>query len=917
MYKPLLILALVLGFSWTAQSQTVLEDFEDGGKLTWSPGDIEFAIVANPEDTTGRNASANVGQYKRFASPFANARADLDAPLDLSTNNQFSIQINGVAPGTVTLKLEGGDGSQNIEETKVIPNGTTGRWLTYEFDFSAAASADILDRIVVFFNITDGADTSTFFFDNLTVGPAGPCTGVASDPTIIDDFECQRNVPIGVPGLDDITIVENPDSDGNPSTTVARYRDTLGAFHALVYSNFNAFDLSENNQIGIKLWAPIAGRLLVKLEGGTSQAVEVGVDIPESDLMMWKEYTIDFSDQADRNHTRLVFFINAGVAAGENEIYFIDDITLTPKPEAPALEDFEDGARLSWMPLNDDMATHGMFNGVIENPAPDAVNDSPNIGSYTRASSNFSTLSAVLPNGIDLVGNPQLNLDVWAPAGATTVTLQLQSGLEGARSVEVPLTTNEAWETLSFDFSASENITDFGEVRILFDPNTDGTGTYFFDNLLQGESTVDACAGVEPIATFVDDFDCQRNIPTNTGDLAVIRNPDESPENNSLNVGQYTDPFDAFSALVYNFETPIDLSTNNQLFVQIWSPEIVPLGFKLEDSEGGAPPVEIVTNVTATESWVTYQIDFSDQAGTDFRRLVIFFNFGEVQTEQLVYFIDNIEFRRAPFTNDCVADFERPDLTLADWNYFANGDLGGAQPMVVENPDQSGINTSATVLAFEENVTDGDAGGVQPFAGAFTRPDAPIQLVPGMKSATMKVWMPVAGSFVFKVEGGIDGAPNSGDRFADYTTPMEWQELTFDFSVTQNGDPIPDGSQYGTLTIIPNFDVEPDMVLTHYIDDIAFAGGSCVTTSIFQPIEVEQLKVAPNPAGDYLQVFGTNEVHFLQIHNTLGQPVRTVQLVGQVPQAELDLSGLQTGMYVLTAYGANGQLIANSTFLKR
>ncbi len=904
MYRPLLIIALCLCFSWSAQSQTVLEDFEDGGKLTWMPLDgVYNGIVANPEDTTGRNPSPNVGSFKRGGAPFSLMLTDLDQPLDLSTNNQFSLQVNAEEATSVTLKLEGGDGSQNIEFTRNIPVGTQGRWVTYEFDFSAASAADMLDRVVIFFNIANDSDTSTYLFDNLIAGPAGPCTGVAADPAIIDDFECQRNIPVAVPGLDDITIVDNPDTDGNPSTTVARYRDTLGRFHALVYDNGSGIDLSNRNQVCLRVWAPVEGILLVKLEGGTSAPAEL--QVPITDLMQWKDYCVDFSDQFDRNHTRLVFFFNFENDAGENEIYFLDDIRLEAKPEVPALEDFEDGANLSWMPLNGDQATHGTFDGVIANPAPDDVNGSANIGSYTRAATNFSTLSAVLPSGIDLMDNPQINLDVWAPAGSAKVSMSLVSALEGIKTVEADLSTTEAWETLNFNFSEFNNITDFTEVQILFDPNTMGTDTYFFDNLQQGESTVDACAGVDSIPNVVDDFDCQRNIPTGTAELDVIRNPDPTAANSSTFVGQYTDPSDEFSALVYNFDTPIDLTTFNQVAAQIWSPAQVPLGFKLEGSQTGASDVEIVTNVETVDEWVTYQIDFSGAVGGAYTRLVIFFNFGQVQTEQLVYFIDNIEFRRAPFVNTCVSNFEEPELKLEGWNYFANGDFDGTPIAFIANPAPDAVNMTDSVAVFEE------ASNGETFAGAFADPVAPIVMEAGAKVVTLKVWMPVAGQFVLKLERPLDGATNIGDVIADYTTPNAWQELTFDFS------PVEDGARYERVTIIPNFGVTPDMALTHYFDELAVGTGSCATTSIFEPIRVDRLEIGPNPADNFLRVFNTQDVHHLQILNTLGQPVRHIQLVGQVPQTELDLSGLQTGMYVLTAYDARGQLIANSTFIKK
>ena len=85
------------------------------------------------------------------------------------------------------------------------------------------------------------------------------------------------------------------------------------------------------------------------------------------------------------------------------------------------LEDFEDGASMDWASLGDP-AVFGMFNGVVGNPATDAVNESANVGDYTKGSSQFGGLKATLPTGFTLEQFPQLNLHVYAPAGATSAT---------------------------------------------------------------------------------------------------------------------------------------------------------------------------------------------------------------------------------------------------------------------------------------------------------------------------------------------------------------------------------------------------------------------------------------------------------------------------------------------------------------
>lgn len=885
---------------FSLQAQVVLEDFEGGADLPWNALDGTYdGVVENPAQD-GLNTSVDVGSYtKSGMSAFSLFLADLPAPLDLSTNNQFSIQIYAGAPTRILMKLEGT--GEAIELIKNI--ATANVWRTYTFDFSAAAGFTTINRIILFFDPGVEASADTYLFDNIIASPAGDCAGTVMDPTVIDDFECQRNATYGLPGFDDVAVVDNPDASGiNISAQVGEYTDREGEFHAMVIDYNSAIDLSVNNNLCIKVWAPVAGNLLFKLEGGISPAVERSVPVTET--MAWREYCVNFSDQAAANFEQIVFFFNAG-QNGDGDIYYIDDITLTPPPPAEALEDFEDGVNLGWMPLNDDNTLHGTFNGAIANPDASEPNISPTVGSYTRGNSNFSTLTAVLPNGIDLSGNPQLNLDVWAAAGTASVIMQLQSPTEGTKTIEVDVENTEAWETLSFSFADFAEITDFEQISLIFAPSTMGNGIYYFDNLIQGASTVDLCEGIPVNARVFDDFECQRNV-TYSADaqfLSVVNNPDITAVNPSLKVGQFDDPQGSFNALVLENGAPFDLSLNNQLSAKIWSPIDGQILFKLEGGTG--PNLEVFVPFTATEDWVEYTVDFSNAAGGGYTKLVLFFGAAVDNPAPVTYYIDDIEFNRSPFRAECVANFEDPILSPTGWRYFANGSQEGNAFFISDNPNVSTLNSSARVGTFEE-ANDGEE-----FAGMFVVTDAPIALPNDNKTVTMKVLMPTAGIVTFKLEAPLDGAPNFGDNNVEYTTPGEWQELTWDFSS------LPDGAQYGQITIIPNFGVIPADNTVHYFDDIAVGGGSCAISGIFQPVSIPQLSIFPNPTSDRLTVTANTDAVTFRVTNLLGQRVKDFQFPTINERAELDVNELAKGMYVLTALDRSGRLVAKTTFVKQ
>lgn len=880
-----------------ANAQTVYEDFEGGtADLTWQAFDGTYDGVVDNPTPNAVNGSAKCGSYtKSNAHSYSLFLAELPAPMDLSTNNQFRVQIYTSAPTQILLKIEGPGGF--IEGTKNIANVNV--WQEYVFDFSAAAANTGLTKIILFFD--PGVETSgdTYLFDNIVAYPAGPCAGTIPVATTIDDFECQRNASYGN-GWDVIVPIANPDPSGiNTSATVGQYTDPLDEWSALVVDYQFPMDLSVNNYISVKVWSPKLGKVLLKLEGGASPPAEKFIDITQTNT--WVEYSADFSLQAAANHKRIAIFCNAGVLAEAGDIYYIDDIERKPKPVPGPIEDFEPDPKLFWEPLNGDAAVHGTFNGAINNPETSGINDSPRVGSYTKGSAAFGVLTALLPNGIDLSEYPQLNMQVRAPAGAGAVTLQLVSATQGIVSRTDDITTTGVWEELNFDFTDFSDITDFEQVYLLFDAGTVTSFIYLFDNLRQASSSVDPCEGVTPIANLLDDFECQRNV-TYTGGadlLTAVNNPEISLVNSSLKVGKYADPQDEWSALVLDFGQPIDLSIYNQFRFKVRSSKQAPIMVKLEG--GTSPVVEIWTDLTVVDDWVNFNTDFSAHAGENHTRVAIFFNAGVAHNTDDDYYIDDIRWSRGDYTA-CVLNFETPLDLFPNWKYFANGSIADDTPITyANNPAPNAVNGSSQVAVFIEGT------GGEIFAGGYSNLEAPIVLPAGNRTMSMHVLMDHAARVVFKLEGGPNNE-NTGDNFQDYTTPNQWQALTWDFS--SNAD-VP----YSRIAVIFDFDNIPTEEKTYYFDNIAVANSSCTVTGV-NDISIERLRLMPNPATHELTIVNAEEVQLFEIVDLMGRRLTLNQSLGQSTEP-IDISGLTPGMYIVNGYNRDGQLIANGKFVKK
>jgi hypothetical protein len=880
------------------------ETFEPAASANWIGLNGTFnGAIANP-GADAVNSSATVGSFTNNPAEAYNfAFGTFAAPLDLSVYNQFKINVWLPAATKVLFKVEGS--GEQLEKTKYVAVG--GAWQQLSFDMSGASAFTTINKILIVFNPGETGDDKTYYFDNICSNP-NACNGVVPDPEIIDDFECNRNASY-TGDWSALSVVANPAPTGdNNSSKVGRFDDPSG--NGTEYSNLSIgyadpIDLTVRNRFSCQVWAPKAGNLLIKLEGGPNPPMEVGTQVTE--LNKWVTYTIDFSSQIGKGHKKFVIFFNAGVPGEPGDVYHIDNIKLAAAPTAPPLEDFQDGIHLGWQALEQNEVIHGVFQGPVNNPSPNGVNGSTQVGCYTKGTSAFSTLQGISLTNFDLSVYGQFNLDVLSPASGGTVTLILNSPTEGNKEAEATITTPGQWETLSFDFSAFSGITNFEEVRIIFNAGTASVGQiWYFDNLTQTKVTIDPCAGVLPITNIVDDYECQRNytqIFYGASDLKVVNNPHLAPENGSLKVGEYTDPSGGgteFAGIGIEFPAPPDLSLYNHLSMQVWAPaDNVPFLFKLE---GSGPGNEVFDTLPVGNKWYKFDIDFSGAVGTQHTKLVIFTNVLSA-TGGGTYYFDNIKWSRAGY-NGCILDNETA-LTTFDFKYFANGALENTFAEVIDNPNASGINTSSKVGKFVK------VGNALPFAGMYTSPDleAPIDFK-GIKTVKAKVHMDHIGNFAVKLEGSQTGAPAIEIPVAN-TLINQWEEITYNFSA------IADNAEYRRLTLF--FDLGIDATgsdVTSYYDDIVIGAGKCGSVGTFSPAEVAAMRVSPNPTADFLLVENMEGIARLEVFDLMGRRVAVSNTSGDT-YTDLNVSQFPAGMYLLSGYDRNGALVGKAKFVKK
>jgi len=137
---------------------------------------------------------------------------------------------------------------------------------------------------------------------------------------------------------------------------------------------------------------------------------------------------------------------------------------------------------------------------------------------------------------------------------------------------------------------------------------------------------------------------------------SVIPNPDASGINTSAMVAEFIKPAEGFDwaggFTNPNPTTAIDFTTDNQICLKVWTAQPTNLLLKLEESTNGYGNWENPRQIDQTNTWV--EVCYSalapnvgdgqdgPAAGGIYTKLVLFFDFGNVPSEDLTFYFDDV-----------------------------------------------------------------------------------------------------------------------------------------------------------------------------------------------------------------------------------------------------------------------------------
>lgn len=372
--------------------------------------------------------------------------------------------------------------------------------------------------------------------------------------------------------------------------------------------------------------------------------------------------------------------------------------------------------------------------------------------------------------------------------------------------------------------------------------------------------------------------------------LEIITNPDPSGGNTSSTVAKFTalqagQPFAGVESMHGADIGTFTLDASNAVVkIMVWKSVVSDVGIKFATATS-ASDGEIKVANTLTNQWEELTFDFSSRIGlpasTDIDQIVIFPDF-DARTSDNIIFFDSITFSDG-IVGDPVAlpvDFEN---TNANYNIVG---FEGADSAIETNPDQSGVNTSATVVRTIKTV------GAQFFAGTSLSLNAPIDFS-AAEMIAIKTWSPKANIPVRLKLENVDGS-QFVELDVNTTVQNQWEELVWDFSGMTTG--------IDFTKIVVFFEFIVDLAgdgSTYYYDDI----------KVFDPLGLnsnDSLSVItfPNPVKNVWNVQAVEEISEINIYNTLGQ--RVLKASPNSATYSADLSSLKSGMYLIQIVSSAG-----------
>ncbi|MFC0655294.1 carbohydrate binding domain-containing protein [Mongoliitalea lutea] len=727
---------------------------ETGGGLslpvTFDDEDIDYVladfggavseIVTDPTDPINNVVQTiKSADAADFAGTTVGGPAGFSSPIPFAPGaTTMSVRVWSPVSGIpVRLKVEDSrDNTISVETEARVTQAET--WQTLVFDFSNEAFgtaainfANSYNMASIFFDFgTSGESVGaarTYFWDDMEFGgEVGEDSGLILLPiTFENDIDWSAIIENFAGG--ELTVIDNPDTEGNESARVGRMVKNAGeVFGGSVIRLDQTIDLSRGTEFRASVWAPRAGsRMLLKFENplNPAQEFEQNVEIPVANE--WVDISFDMSG-ANRAFTfrNIVLIFDLGTVGdgSENFTWFVDNIRqveeeVVAPADRPTLPlTFEEDINWEAVITNFD----GGVLTVIDNPDTNGNSSAKVARMVKNPGQPWGGAFIDLAGPIDLSQGTEFTAQVWAPRENTTMLFKFENSADPGQNFEqnVTIPASNEWTDVSINMSGANRAFPYDRIVFIFDLGTvgDGSGnfTWFLDNVAQVQGEGPGVGVLTLPVTFEDeDIDYELTDFEGTSSEIVV-----DPTNPANRVAQTTKSETAalFAGTTIGgtagFASPIPFAAGATFMnVRVWSP-VAGIQVRLKVEASNDPTISVETEATVTEAsgWQTITFNFANQAaGTEainfarsYNKATIFFDFGRSGAdvgEARTYFWDDLAFGQGQ-------DQEEPQEPGEQTNLVINGDFAdGLNSWTPFIADFAGVSANVAVTNGEAAIT--------------------------------------------------------------------------------------------------------------------------------------------------------------------------------------------------------------------
>ncbi len=331
----------------------------------------------------------------------------------------------------------------------------------------------------------------------------------ASTQILWENFEDTRKGTYGFINGTFIPYTENPDKMGNTSLVAASYTRNAGETFDVLILDAAMADMADyisgTKTMSMDIWSPAVGKTIQITLENDQLAQPANFPTGRHSVYLatttvangWETITFAFDSQPDAtvandNVNRVVFLFDPNTNNGDTYYWdnfngpeLANDPCADATPDPTILNDFECNQNVDFV-----FSHSGINFRRVSNP-DQMGNASPYAATYTRnGAETFDVIIGFFDGNLALNSNSTISLDVWDPNAPTEVIVSLQNAANDVILEMTAMTsTSNAWQTLDYDPSSVAAATDIAKFVILFDPDTNTSDRYYFDNFVQGTST--------------------------------------------------------------------------------------------------------------------------------------------------------------------------------------------------------------------------------------------------------------------------------------------------------------------------------------------------------------------------------------------------------------------------------------------